>query len=202
MQDSQGTLYVTDSRHPRILRLKRDEPSLAIWLQDGLLGTGDGGFYLNGIALDGDKKLYTSAVAAVPWLLRVRVGADGTADGITTVSMPRVLKNADAIRVYAPGQLAIFESDAFGKDGAYGGQVSLARVRGNSADLETVVRGLNNPSSGLVAGGRIWYIESKYALLLGHASGEVPRQVPFNVLSVPLPPERRGTPVNSRNIGR
>jgi len=189
VQDRNGTLYVTDSFHPRVLRLKPGETALSIWKEDPVLSAGDGGFFLNGIALDGDRQLYVSEVAAKPWLRRIAIEPDGRVGALTRIDMPRTLKNADAIRSAGPGRLVIFESNAFGKDGPYGGQVSVAKISGNSASLETIVAGLNDPSSGVIVGDRVYFIKSKYSLLFSHANDDarVPRNVPFDIQSRTLP---------------
>jgi len=187
VQDSNGTLYVTDSFHPRVLRLLPGEAALSVWKEDPALAAGNDGFFLNGIALDGDRQLYVSAVSAEPWLQRIEVRPDGSAGAVTRIDMPRTLKNADAIRHLGPGKLVIFESNAFGKDGPYGGQVSVAKISGHSATLETIVAGLNDPSSGVIVGDRVYFIESKYGLLLSHDDAQVPRNVPFDLQSRPLP---------------
>jgi sugar lactone lactonase YvrE len=188
-QDGRGTLYITDSLHPRVLRLRPGATALEVWTEDPALGGGEGGYFLNGIAVTADG-LYVSAVAAVPYILRVGIGAGGAAGPVVRVPAPRVLRNVDAIRADGPGRLVLFESNAFGTDGPYGGAVTLARVAdGRIAALETVVGGLNDASSGVVAGGRVWFIESKYGLLLAHKGDDaaVPRGVPFDLQSRALP---------------
>ncbi|MCW3479106.1 hypothetical protein OL229_05955 [Neisseriaceae bacterium JH1-16] len=189
VQDRNGTLYVTDSFHPRVLRLMPGETALRIWKEDPALSAGNDGFFLNGIALDGDRQLYVSAVSAVPWLQRIAIEPDGSSGALTRIDMPRTLKNADAIRSAGPGRLVIFESNAFGKDGPYGGQVSVATINGRSATLQTIVAGLNDPSSGVIVGDRVYFIESKYSLLFSHAhdDAKVPRNVPFDIQSRTLP---------------
>ncbi|MEO6918739.1 MAG: hypothetical protein ABI171_06920 [Collimonas sp.] len=189
VQDSQGTLYVTDSFHPRVLRLLPGAAALNIWKEAPSMGAGNDGLFLNGIALDGDHKLYVSLVTAVPYVLRVDINENGTAGAVTRIDVPRLLKNADAIRIYAPDRMAIFESNAFGKTGPYGGQVSIARINGNSATLETIVNGLNDPSSGVIVGNRVYFIESKYSLLFPHKEHpeDVPLNVPFDLQSRELP---------------
>lgn len=189
-QDSRGTLYVTDSLNPRVLRLRPGDTALQVWKQDPAFAAGKEGYDLNGIALDGDGTLYVSEVTAAPYLWRIDVQADGDAGAPGKVTMPRVLKNADAIRRAGPQQLVIFESNAFGNDGPYGGQISLARLQNDhAASLQTIVRGLNDPSSGVIVGHRVYFIESKYGLLLSHKDNDtqVPRGVPFDVQSVALP---------------
>jgi len=82
----------------------------------------------------------------------------------------------------------LFESNAFG-EGPYGGQITVARVEGAKLGLQTVVTGLNDPSSGAVWGDRVYFIESKYSLLTRRKEGDgpVPTGVPFDIQSRALP---------------
>ncbi|MDH6593361.1 streptogramin lyase [Variovorax sp. TBS-050B] len=188
-QDARGNLYVTDSHRPRVLKLAPGAASLAVWKEDQALA-GPGPYKgLNGIAIDGGRDVYVSLVAAAPYVLRIGLGAHGEAGEVTRVEAPRELKNVDAIRAWKPGRLVLFESNAFG-DGPYGGQISVARVEGAKLGLQTVVAGLNDPSSGAVRGDRVYYIESKYSLLTGRRDGDgpVPTGVPFDIQSRALPP--------------
>ncbi|AIF49291.1 SMP-30/gluconolactonase/LRE family protein [Dyella japonica] len=189
-QDEQGNLYVTDSFQPRVFRWRDGDAALEIWKQDPAFAAGPEGFKLNGIAIDG-KHVYVSTVTAASYLLRIDMKSDGSAGDVARIDMPRTLKNADAIRSAGPDRLVIFESNAFGHNGPYGGEISLATLAGHRAtSLVTLVAGLNDPSSGVIANGRVYYIESKYSLLFAHKGDDagIPRHVPFDVQSVPLPP--------------
>ena len=189
-QARNGTIYVTDSYHPRILKLARGDAALHVWLNNPTLGSGDAKFYLNGIAIDPSGALYVSAVMAAPYILRVKVRPDGAPGAITRISAPRILRNVDALRYLDQKHLVLFESDAFGHEGPYGGAVTLARLGGDRMTrLTTLVAGLNDPSSGLVLNGRVDYIQSKYGILFAHPRDNtaVPRHVPFSVDSVALP---------------
>jgi hypothetical protein len=194
-QDASGALYVSDSRHPRILKLAPGAPALAVWAEDERLAgpavfSDRHGAYvgLNGIAVGDDGAILASLVAAAPCVLRVPVGADGRAGAPQRLVAPRTLANVDALRAWKPGRLVLFESNAFGA-GPYGGRITLARVAGDRLELRPLAAGLNDPSSGVVAGGRVWFIESKYFLLTHRApaDGPVPEGVPFDVESVALP---------------
>jgi sugar lactone lactonase YvrE len=188
-QDERGRLYVTDSLHPRILRFEAGAGKLVIWKESPVFSTGDR-YFLNGIAIDAQQRLYVSPVMAKPYLLRLPIDAQGKPGDVTKVSAPRTLKNADAIRTLSGDRLLIFESNAFGHNGPYGGTVSVAQVTGDRLTrLSSVVAGLNDPSSGVVYGERIYFIESKYGLLLAHPHDDaaIPRNVPFVVQSRPLP---------------
>lgn len=187
-QDARGNLYVTDSHHPRVLKLAPGAASLATWKEDPALAGAGPYKGLNGIAIDGGRDVYVSLVAAAPYVLRIGLGADGKAGEVTRVEAPRELKNVDAIRAWKPGRLVLFESNAFG-EGPYGGQITVARVEGAKLGLRTVVSGLNDPSSGAVWGDRVYFIESKYSLLTKHKEGDgpVPTGVPFHIQSRALP---------------
>lgn len=188
-QDDDGAIYVTDSLHPRVLRWRPGDDALQVWKEDASFSAGPEGYKLNGIAIDRNH-VYVSTVTAAPYLLRIDAKPDGSAGAVTRIDMPRTLKNADGIRSVGPGRLVIFESNAFGHDGPYGGQVSLATLAGDRASsLVTLVAGLNDPSSGAIAHGRVYFIESKYSLLFAHKGDDVgiPRHVPFDVQSVVLP---------------
>ncbi|HET6554123.1 MAG TPA: hypothetical protein VFG49_11355 [Dyella sp.] len=188
-QDEAGTIYVTDTFHPRVLRWRAGDRALQVWKEDPSFSAGPEGYKLNGVAIDRNH-VYVSTVTAAYYLLRIDVQPDGNAGLVTRIDMPRTLKNADAIRSAGPDRLVIFESNAFGHDGPYGGQISLATLAGSRASsLVTLVAGLNDPSSGVIANGRIYFIESKYGLLFAHKGDDagIPRNVPFDVQSVALP---------------
>ena len=108
-----------------------------------------------------------------------------------TIHFPRILKNADGIRYLDHNRLLIFETNAFAKNDPLDGRVSLATVHANgSATLDTLVNGLASPSSGLAYGRRVYFIQTKYAILFKHkpdAPTTVLHNVPFTVQSVPLP---------------
>ncbi|UXY14962.1 hypothetical protein N8I74_16820 [Chitiniphilus purpureus] len=201
--DGAGTVYLTDSYHPRVLRLRPNDSAPAVWLErpalladSPRLEMNGKRFTFNGIALDGDR-LYLSAVAAVPWLWRIDIGQDGQAGPSTRLQMPRPLRNADALRMLGPGRLLVFESNAFG-DRRNEGVITELRLDGSQATLHTLVQGLDAPSSGTYARGRLWFIESKYDLLLRHAQNPtaIPDQVPFTVQSIPFAIDGRHNPLN------
>lgn len=190
VQSADGRIFVTDSYHPRILVLRKGRAQLEIWLEDKALGMRDAAFTLNGIALDGRGGLYVSPVMAADYIFHIDGKTDGSAGDIQRVPAPRVLHNVDALRRLDSRHLVLFESNAFGDTGPYGGAITLATLdNGSISELRPLVAGLNDPSSGLILNGRVWYIESKYGLLLHPAAGNaaVPLHVPFDVRSVPLP---------------
>jgi len=107
------------------------------------------------------------------------------------VPFPRVLKNADGLRFLGPDRLLVFESNAFAKNDPLDGSVSLATLGpAGVSKLETLVNGLADPSSGIAHDGRVYFMQSKYSILLRHPADDqsgVPGNVPFAIGSVPLP---------------
>jgi hypothetical protein len=173
-----------------VLRLRAGASALEVWKEDASFAQGRQGYYLNGIALDGSGAMYLSDVDAVDYLYRVEMRADGSAGSVRKIHFPRVLKNADAIRSVPGHRLVIFESDAFGNDGADGGQISLASLDGEQIGLRTLAQGLDNPCSGVVWQQRVYFIESKYSLLFRHSADDLSQlahPVPFAIQSIALP---------------
>lgn len=189
-QDTDGSLYVTDSNNPRILRLAAGDNALHVWKQGPALSAGKGqSRFLNGITITRHGMVYVSTVQDAPYLLRVPIRADGSAGPVTRVAMPRPLNNADAIRSIGPNRLLIFECNAFGPGGPYGGRISIATIRDDHAvSLTAIATGLNNPSSGVVVGHRVYFIQSKYAILTSRKedASPMPENVPFAIQSVVL----------------
>lgn len=187
----EGRIYVTDSLHPRVLQLADVAGQLQPWAEDKRFCAGGTGFCLNGVTVDPAGTVYVSTVDASADLFKVSVGAKGEAGAAAPLHFPRVLKNADGLRFLAPDRLLVFESNAFAKNDPLDGGVSLATLGpGGVARLETLVNGLADPSSGLAHGGRVYFMQSKYSILLRHPADDmsgVPGNVPFVIESVPLP---------------
>lgn len=186
--DSKGTLYITDSIQPRVLRLTRNSSTLESWAQGGMLAAGGSGLTLNGIALDGDDTLYLSKVDAANHLVRLPIQADGSAGTPVAVTFPRTLHRVDGLRLLAHGQLVFFENDIGGNHSA----VSLARISADTATLQTLADANTapTPSSGVVIGSRLYYLNSKFTQLLAYPPKllhQLPQGVPFTVQSITLP---------------
>ena len=186
--DGESNVYVTDSFHPRILRLAHGGEELAVWKEDSALLGPKPYVGLNGIAFDGRGALYVSLVAASTHLITVRIRADGMPGDVSVLSAPRTLKNVDALRYWTSDKLVLFESDAFGH-GEHGGQITVATIVGGHLKLQTIAAGLDSPSSGVITGDRVYFVETKYKILFEHKGheDEIPRNVPFVLQWVKLP---------------
>jgi len=185
-----GRIYVADSQRPRILVLDDEKSALRTWVENpALCRVADN--CLNGIAIDRDQAVYVSHISAAPELLKIAMTADGSAGEITPIRVPRLLKNVDAVRLLDAEHLVIFESNAFAKNDPLNGSVSLVTLHpGRSASVDTLANGLAAPSSGVVHGGRVFFIQSKWEVLFRHApdaADQVEKGVPFVINSLELP---------------
>src|SRR5258708_22325858 len=85
--DSNGSVYVTDSAHPTILKLSPGATAFEVFTQDSAFAPPQGGAGLDGIAFGSDGNLYVTTYTAGQ-LVRGEV-KDGRAGRITTLSGAR-----------------------------------------------------------------------------------------------------------------
>ena len=176
--DARGRPYVTDSVNPRILRVSADGTALEEWLRDPLLGGPS--FQLNGIAFDSDQNLYVDKSASGA-LLRIEFGPDGKPGKITPIRLSTPIAWPDAIRVVSPGRLLVFDSPV-GKPG----HIHLIEVKGDLGQVMTLAGNLDSPSSGVIVGGAVRFIESRFANWFDPVR-KTQAPEPFRVRSIPLP---------------
>src|SRR5690349_6091852 len=94
--DAKGSVYITDSAHPTILRLCPGATTFEVFAEDSAFAPPQGGAGLDGIAFGSDGNLYVTTYTAGE-LVRVEVKG-GKAGRITTLSGTRHLKLPDALR--------------------------------------------------------------------------------------------------------
>src|SRR5690348_18423656 len=94
--DAQGSVYITDSAHPTILKLSPHATTFEVFAQDSAFAPPQGGAGLDGIAFGSDGNLYVTTYTAGE-LVRVEV-KDGKAGRIAALSGTRHLKLPDALR--------------------------------------------------------------------------------------------------------
>jgi hypothetical protein len=162
-----GSLLISDTFRPRILRFEPGTGQLTVWVEHPLLGGAD--FNGNGIAVDSNV-VYLSTFADGR-LLRVPVLPDESAGTPQAVALPRPLAGADAIRVLSPGVLLVFENDIPGGNG----RVTRVDMSGAKASIVTILDGLKEPTSGVIAGERLIVVESQFRKLFGQDKGKPPQ---------------------------
>lgn len=169
-----GQLLITDTTQPRILGFDPQARRLFTWLAHPLLGGQP--FNGNGITVDRDN-VFVSTFADGR-LLRIPVGQDGRPGTPAAVALPRPLRGGDALRTVGPDRILVFENGL--PQG--GGQVTLALIEDDRAMLAPVASGIDEPTSGVLRGGRLLVVGSQFARLYGQRHGEA--AAPFALLSL------------------
>jgi len=168
-----GTMYVTNTAAPQILRLKPGSKELEVWLENDLLVPKNGAG-LDGIALGGDGNLYVNTYGGNEFFrITVKDGAPGT---VTKLETSRPIKNPDALRQLSGNTFLMAEG---------GGTVDRVTVNGDKVEIETLKDGLNGPTSVAKVGSTVWVGEGQLSHLFD-AKKSGPPKLPFQVVPVPL----------------
>ncbi len=168
-----GTMYVTNTAAPQILRLKPGAKDLEIWLENDLLVPKNGAG-LDGIALGGDGNLYVNTYGGSEFF-RVEV-KDGKPGAVAKLETSRPLKNPDALRQLNDNTFLMAEG---------GGTLDRVTVNGDKVIVETLKDGLDGPTSVAKVGGTVWVGEGQLSHLFS-AKQSGPPKLPFQVVPVTL----------------
>ena len=128
-----GTLYVTNTAAPQILRLKPGAKELEVWLENDLLVPKNGAG-LDGIALGDDGNLYVNTYGGHEFF-RIEI-KDGAPGKVAKLETSRPLKNPDALRQLTGNTFLMVEG---------GGTLDRVTVNGDKVTVETLKDGLNGP---------------------------------------------------------
>lgn len=168
-----GTLYVTNSAAPQILRLKPGAKELDIWVENDLLvpknGTG-----LDGIALGSDGNLYVNTFGGGEFF-RIDV-KDGVPGAVTKLATSRPLKFPDALRQLTGNTFLMAEG---------AGTLDRVTVGGDKVTIETLKDGLNGPTSLAKIGSTVWVGEGQLPHLFSPKENGPPK-LPFQAVPVTL----------------
>jgi len=174
-----GSLLVTDSLAPEILRLKPGGNQLEVWVQSPDFEQPPGGAPgLDGIAFGGDGNLYVNTFAPGNFF-RVDV-KDGMPGKITKLKPSRPLKLPDGLRSTGASTFVMAEG---------GGSADRLAVDGDRVDVKTIKDGIAGPTSVAVDGRTLWITEGQLPHLF-EASKNGPPHLPFRIIGVPM----QGTP--------
>jgi sugar lactone lactonase YvrE len=170
-----GSVYVTNSFAPEILRLRPGADTLELWARDPLFASPGGTFGLDGIAFGGKDTLYVSMYAAGK-LLRVGVNA-GAAGAVSVLNTSRSLVLPDAIRPIGNNEFLLIEGE---------GRLDRLTINGDNALIETLQEGYSTPTGATAVGKTAWVSEGQLSYLLDPSKkGQTPN-LPFRVHSVRL----------------
>lgn len=170
-----GSVYVSNSLAPAILRLKPGAKQFEVWASDPLFEPpAKGGAGLDGIAFGEDGNLYITKFTEAA-LLRVDV-KDGAPGKVTKLETTRPLVLADALRpAVNGGGFLMIEGE---------GRLDRVTVNGNSAKIDVLKADLNGPTGVAQAGNTAWVSEGQLPVLFGGKGGP---KLPFTLRSVPVP---------------
>jgi sugar lactone lactonase YvrE len=171
-----GSVFVTNSAAPEILRLAPGTASLEVWAQDPLFAPPAGGFGLDGIAFGSDGVLYVSMYASGQ-LLRV-VATHGMAAQVTKIKSARPLVLPDAIRPLGNDQFLLIEGE---------GRLDRISIKGDEAVIETIKDGYATPTGVAIIGKTAWVSEGQLSYLTDPSKRDLMPRLPFRVHSVALP---------------
>jgi sugar lactone lactonase YvrE len=171
---SDGSIYVTNSLAPQILRLPKGSNKLEVWHEDAQWTPPQQGPGLDGIAVGGDGNVYVNTYVKGE-LFRVDV-IDGKADKVTKLSTSRPLVKADGLRTLSGTTFLMTEG---------GGSVDRVTVSGDTATIETLKDGLSDPTGVALVNGQLYITEGQLAHLFDAAT-KGPPALPFGVVVVPF----------------
>src|SRR5467141_1011306 len=173
--DSKGSVYVTDSASPTILKLSPGATAFEVFAQDPAFSPPQGGFGLDGIAFGSDGNLYVTTYTAGE-LVRVEV-KDGRPGRITALSGTRQLQFPDALRTLGNNRFLLIEGS---------GSLDRAAIQGDAFVVMPIHGGFATPTSVARIGTTAWVSEGQLAFFFDPAKQALSPSLPFRIYAVPL----------------
>jgi sugar lactone lactonase YvrE len=168
-----GSVYVTNSDAPQILKLPRGGKQLQVWFNDPSLQPAPNGFGLDGIAFGGDGNLYFNTFDAAG-LYRIKV-QQGKAGKLSKLNPSRKLAQTDALRPMGKNVFLLIEGE---------GRLDTMTIKDDDAIIATLKDGYVTPTGVTRVGDVAWVCEGQLDFLSD--SAKKPR-LPFKLYSVALP---------------
>src|SRR6266853_1876072 len=174
--DAQGSVYVTDSANPTILKLSAGATAFDVFAQDSSFsGPQSGGAGLDGIAFGSDGNLYVTTYTAGE-LLRVEV-KDGKAGRVTALSGDHQLKFPDALRTLGNNSFLLVEGS---------GTLDRVVIQGDTFAVTQVHGGFATPTSVARTGTTAWVSEGNLAYFFDASKKSSTPSLPFRIYAIPL----------------
>jgi sugar lactone lactonase YvrE len=173
--DAKGTVYITDSANPVILKLSPGATTFEVFAQDSAFSPPQGGIGLDGIAFGGDGNLYVTTYTAGE-LLRVEV-KDGRAGRITTLSGNHHLQFPDALRTLSNNSFLLIEGS---------GRLDRVVITGSAFAVTPIHDGFVTPTSVTRIGTTAWVSEGQLAFFFDPSKKILSPSLPFRIYAVPL----------------
>ena len=174
--DGKGSVYVTDSANPTILKLSAGATTFDVFAQDSAFSAPQsGGAGLDGIAFGSDGNLYVTTYTAGE-LLRVEV-KDGRARRVTKLSGNRHLQFPDALRSLGDNSFLLIEGS---------GRLVRVVIRGDAFAVTPIHDGFVTPTSVTRIGTTAWVSEGQLALFFDPSKKSLSPSLPFRIYALPL----------------
>jgi sugar lactone lactonase YvrE len=174
--DAKGSIYVTDSANPTILKLFPRATTFEVFAQDSVFSAPqNGGAGLDGIAFGSDGNLYVTTYTAGE-LLRVEV-KDGTAGRVTKLSGNRHLQFPDALRKLGDNSFLLVEG---------AGTLDRVVVKDNGFAVTTIHGNFSTPTSVALIGTTAWVTEGNTTYFFDISKKNVTPPLPFRIYAVSL----------------
>jgi hypothetical protein len=173
--DAKGSLYITDSANPTILKLSPGATTFEVFAHDSAFSPPQGGAGLDGIAFGSDGNLYVTTYTAGE-LLRVEV-KDGRARRVTKLSGNRHLHFPDALRSLGDNSFLLIEGS---------GRLDRVVIRGDVFAVTAIHDGFVTPTSVAQIGTTAWVSEGQLAFFFDPSKRNSSPSLPFRIYAVPL----------------
>jgi len=174
--DAQGSVYVTDSANPNILKLSAGATAFDVFAQDSSFSAAQSdGAGLDGIAFGNDGNLYVTNYTAGE-LVRVEVKG-GRAGRITALLGNHQLKFPDALRTLGNNSFLLVEGS---------GTLDRVVIQGDTFAVTQVHGGFATPTSVARTGTTAWVSEGNLAYFFDPSKKSLTPSLPFRIYAIPL----------------
>ncbi|HYZ25248.1 MAG TPA: hypothetical protein VE690_24195 [Rhodopila sp.] len=167
-----GSVYVTDSAQPWVLRLRPGGSALEVWDENQDFGNNA---TVDGIAFGSDGNLYVNTYRSGQ-LFRIAIERDGRPGQVTRLQTSQPIEHPDGMRRYGTDTLLMVEG---------AGRFDIVHLAkgGDSARIEVVKSGYKGPVSVVQVGNTAWVLEGQLDTLFTKGAG---KPTPFHAYAVPL----------------
>jgi len=174
--DAKGSVFVTDSANPTILKLSPGATSFEVFAQDSAFSPPQrDSAGLDGIAFGSDGNLYVTTYAA-GGLFRVEVKA-GRAGRITALSGDHQLRLPDALRRLGENSFLLVEGS---------GTLDRVVIKDNGFSVTPIRGNFSTPTSVAVIGATAWVTEGNTTYFFDASKKNLAPPLPFRIYAVSL----------------
>ena len=174
--DAKGSVYVTDSANPTILKVSAGATAFDVFAQDSSFSAAQSdGAGLDGIAFGSDGNLYVTNYTAGE-LVRVEVKG-GRAGRISALSGNHQLKFPDGLRTLGNNSFLLVEGS---------GTLDRVVIQGDTFAVTQLRGGFATPTAVARIGKAAWVSEGQLPFFFGPSKKSLSPSLPFRIYAIPL----------------